>query len=740
MKKFLVFVLVLSFLIGVFVARPASVSAAGFKDVPATYWAAKKINYLVTKNVIVGYPDGTFKPESPVTREEFAKMVCVAKGLKELKPSKATFKDVSLSRWSYGYVEAAAKAGYIVGYPDGTFGPARNITRQELAVLGVRVVGQESAASAIKEPICFANDESGIASWAVGAMTIAVRPKVQLLTWDSFRNLRPTVAGTRAECASEIYSIMVPPGTNGKDSIVVLDEQGPENFFPLTSDSAYTQRDVTYMASSLTTYTPTGIAYPDAATAVPSLSNGLLKVNSSTGEVETIFHLRHGLKWSDGQPLTAQDAIFSYNMVMNPKVQVVSRYPYNLITSITAPDDYTIDIKWSSVDAYEVFGVPLYPKHILGPIYDQDPALINSADYVTKDPVYSGPYELDTYVPGQYITFKPNPYYYGGQPVLNKITVRIIEDTNTQFANMLAGGIDAGSEILTLDLAEKVEQQLGKQFDVYYNKGTAFGILNFNCQSNWFNDVRVRQAFYYAIDRTVLVQRASVGFDPALSLVPAGTWAYENVLSQYKYDPDKANQLLDEAGWKWNADHTQRILPDGTPAVLKIPYAQGATFRESEVTIMQPMLAAIGIKAETDPVDFNGLLDSETKGTYTVDLHGIMYDAYDPTSGMVSLQTSQIPTEENGWAGQNVNRWSNSQEDTLVAQALKDAFLPQSQRVATLDKIQEIWGQQIPFMLLEQRVYPDFVAKGLQNWDHYFSGTIYYNWMCSYWYFDNNLK
>jgi len=739
MKKILVVVIALSMLLGLFAVRPASVNAAGFKDVPGDYWAAKRINYLVSKNVVAGFPDGTFKPESPVTREQFAKMVCVAKGIKEYKPSTATFKDVNSSRWSYGFVEAAAKAGYIKGYPDGTFGPDKNITRQELAVLGVRVVGKEKEASGIKEPICFANDEDKIASWAVGAMTIAVRPKIQLLSWDKLRNIRPTAAGTRAECAYEIYAIMVPPGTNGKTDIILLDEEGPENFFPATSDSAYSAKAVTYMQGALIGMTPDGVTYPDMATVVPSITNSLLKVNDATGEVETTFKLRHGIKWSDGAPLTMQDAVFAYNIYMNDKINIVSRWPYDEISEIKALDDYTLYIKWKQIDAYAAFGVPVLPKHILGPIYDKDPADINSADFVTKNPIYAGPYMLDVNVPKQYVIYKPNPYFYGGEPVIKKITNRVIEDTNTQFANMLAGGIDAGSEILTLDLAKKVEQQMS-DFDVYYNKGTVFGIIELNHTSEWFKDKRVRQAFYYAMDRALLVQRAKVGFDPALSLVPAGTWAFENVLGKYKYDPDMANKLLDEAGWKWNADHTLRILPNGEQAILKVPYAAGAGFREREVTTLEPMLAKVGIKLEHDPMDFDALLDSQDKGTFTITLHGIMYDAFDPIGGLISLQSSQIPTEENGWSGQNVERYSNPEMDAVIAKAKVEAFKPQSERLANLYKVQEIWAEDVVVILLEQRVYPDTVRKGLQNWNHYFSSTVYSNWMCPWWYFDNNLK
>jgi len=739
MKKLLTVLVTAALVLSFLIARPLSVNAAGFKDVPDSYWAKGQIDYLVTKGIVAGYPDGTFKPAEAVTREQFAKMVCIAKGLKEYKPATSTFKDVASSRWSFGFVEAAVKAGYIKGYTDGTFKPERSITREELAVLGVRVIGKETEANSIKESFVFANDEDKISSWAVGAMTIAVRPKVQMLKWDDLRNIRPKTAATRAECAHAIYSILVPPGSIGKKTLINLSEEGPENFFPAISDSAYTAQAATYIYGAMVTMKPGGTIYPDMVKAIPSLSNGLLKLNNAEGTVETTWILRKGLKWSDGQPVTVDDIIFAYNMYMNDAVQIVSRYPYDYIQEIKKIDTYTLYVKWNILDNVILTGLPIYPKHILGPIYDEDPALINSADYGTKNPIHCGPYIVDKYVAGQYTTYKKNPNWYGGEPVLDSITDRVIQDTNTQFANLLAGGIDTGSAILTLDLAKKVDQQMAKIMDVYYNVGSSFGIMQLNLTSEWFKDVRVRQAFRYAVDWKEVARRAAVGDNPAISFVPAGTWAAKDVLSQYVYNVDKANELLDAAGWKWNADHTLRILPSGTQAVLKVPYAQGAAFREREVTILQPYLLKVGIKLEHGPMDFNALLDSETKGTFIMTLHGISYSEYDPVGSMVSLQTKEIPTAENGYAGQNVNRYSNPEMDALVTQALNEGFKSQTDRIPALNKIQEIYGRDLPFILLEHRMYPDVVRKGLQGWEHFFAGTAYYNWNCPYWFWDTNI-
>src|SRR5450830_1901424 len=123
MKRFCSLALAIALLATMF-APFAAARAAGFKDVAASYWAFDEITALAAKKVLAGYTDGTFKPEGKVTREEFAKMIVVAKGLSLLKPATPTFTDVLASRWSYGYVEAAVKAGYIMGIGGHKFAPA----------------------------------------------------------------------------------------------------------------------------------------------------------------------------------------------------------------------------------------------------------------------------------------------------------------------------------------------------------------------------------------------------------------------------------------------------------------------------------------------------------------------------------------------------------------------------------------------------------------------------------------
>jgi peptide/nickel transport system substrate-binding protein len=679
--------------------------------------------------VITGYPDGTFKAGGKVTREEFAKMIVVAKGLALYKPAKAKFTDVATNRWSYGYVEAAAKAGYIVGIGGGKFAPTSQIKRQDMAVLLVRVLGKQGAANAIKEPVAFAQDESKIGAYAAGAVTIAVQPRVQILTWDKSRNINPVLSATRGDCAFAIYNTITPPGS-GKASIMVAEENAPENLFPLISDSAYTLKAVTYLASGLVSMTPYGVIYPEMAKYVPTLANKHM-IRNANGTVITDVALRAGLKWSDGQPVTIDDYIFSHQLIMSDDVQVVSRSPYDLVTKITKVNNLTCRVYWKSWNTYIPTGWTIYPQHILGPQFTKDPKSINTSDF-NQNPVYCGPYVIKTQVQGQYITYAANNNWFGGVPAISTITTKFISNTNTMLINMLTGVIDVSSESLPLDAAQQFEAKKGKSFNVYYNKTTSAGIMQWNVSTAWFKDVRVRQAFYYGIDRASITQKALVGNDPVLSPLSSGSAYFKPVLAKYTYNVAKANALLDAAGWKWNAAKTARTLPDGSAATLKIPYSEGATFREREVTLMEPMLAKLGIKVEHNPADFNGVLDSETNGKFIVTLHGISFDNYDAYGSVLSFRSDQIPTAANGMQGQNVDRYTSSEMDKWLYAAEKATT--ESALKEAYSHIQDIFATDLPTFYLEQRVYPDEVRKGLKGYDHFFSATIYNDWNAQYWY------
>jgi len=729
MKKFLSLILAVIMCFSLFTFTSVEAATTGFKDVPASYWAYDEITGLTSAKIVSGYDGGLFKPAANVTREEFAKMVVLTKKLTPITPATPTFKDVPATRWSYGYVEAAAKAGYVTGVGDGKFAPTSFIKRQDLAVLLVRATNQTAAAAKVDEVRVFANDELTIPKYAVGAMTIAVQPTNQFLKWDDERNIRPAVPATRAECAFALYNVLKPISAR-KSSINIAEENAPENFFPVISDSGYTAKAVTYLYGATIGVTPKNVAYPDMCLYVPSEANGHLIINKD-GTVISDFQLRKGLKWSDGKPVTVADEIMGYDLYMSDKVQVVSRAPYDKITKIEKVNDLTLRVYWKEWDPYIVTGLPIYPDHILRPIFSKDEGAINTCDY-NNNPIHCGPYIIKTNVAGAYTTMVPNPYWYGGTPAIKNITVQYITDTNTLLINMLTGQMDICSEGLTLADGVQVSEKMGNKYTVVNNPTSNIGELVINLDSEWFKDVRARQAWYYGIDRKLLSLKGMVGLDAAYSCIPACSIYYEPVLAKYNYDPDKANQLLDAAGWKWNAAHTQRVLPSGKPAVLDIPYSEGATFREREVTIIEPMLAKIGIKVNHNPTDFDKLLDSETAGSYDISLHSVTFPTFDISSAITGWLSTEIPTPANGMQGQNVQRYANPKIDKIINEIKVTRDTTKLKEL--YHEFQTIWAEDVPNIFLEQRMYPDVVNRELKGFDHSFAGTVYFSWNAPWWY------
>jgi len=503
----------------------------------------------------------------------------------------------------------------------------------------------------------------------------------------------------------------------------------PNSLFPLISSSADTAFAAGFLMAGPVGVNPRGVLYGDLCSTVPTLENGDL-VRNLDGTIITTVRLRPGLKWSDGQPLNIDDYIFSYALSMSSAIQVVSRSPMDLVTSIVRIDDLTCRVYWKSWDPYIPIGWSIYPKHILGPIFDANPAAINTCDYALY-PISAGPYVLESRVVGQSMTFVANPFYWQpGKPIIPRVIARAV-DPNNLVDLMKSGEIDVSSETLPLDLAHEFEWENGTSFNVYYNPGTTAGIMEWNLTSPWFSDKRVRQAFYYGIDRTYITVQAMVGTNAVRSPLFAGSVYFKPVLDTYTYSPATANALLDAAGWTWNAGHTQRILPDSTPAVLTISYAAGATFRENEVNLIRPMLALLGITVVNGPMDFNTMLYDLTHGTFTVALHGIGFDNYDAFGSVLAFRSGQIPTAVNGWSGQNNSRynspemdtWINAAQNATTTSALTDAYT----------HIQDIFGEDLPCLYLEQRVYPDVVRKGLLGYDHFFSSTVYCNWNIQDW-------
>lgn len=378
---------------------------------------------------------------------------------------------------------------------------------------------------------------------------------------------------------------------------------------------------------------------------MPSEANGGISVDGRT----ITLKLREDLVWSDGTPLTAEDFIFTYQMTIDPKNTVATTSPYDLVESVTAPDKYTVVTTF--VEPYAPWLGTLWhgilPKHVLQPVFDKD-GTIDNAEWNRAPTVGCGPFVFKEWESGSFARFVRNDKYWMGQARLTEIFFRFVPDDAAQIAALKAGDGDLGTFFAYSDVPE-LEAAGIKVFKAYsgYNEGIFF-LQHPEKGHPALKDVRVRQAIAYATDRFSLTKDLLLGLtEPAVSYWDNMPYV-DPALKPWPYDPEKAKQLLDEAGWKDSNNDTVRDK-DGVELVLKY----GTTTREirkDTQAVLQQQLAQVGIKVDLFNYDsdifFAGYGDGGPASTFQLDLFEYSNSPSFPDPDNADLLCSEIPSDE----------------------------------------------------------------------------------------------
>lgn len=334
-------------------------------------------------------------------------------------------------------------------------------------------------------------------------------------------------------------------------------------------------------------YDRDGNYVPDLATAVPSIANGGIARDGKT----IVVHLRRGVEWADGAPLTAADWLFTYRAVMNPRNDVKTRYGWDDIASASAPDPYTIVIrlKRPSVTVLGILamggaGYPPLPAHLLAKLPDLNAAEFNS------HPLSSGPYLLAAWNRGTSLEFVPNPRYFRGAPKLRKIEWTIVPDVNTLFSELRAHEIDVYPNVNP----NAISRLGGIDGIVVTKQLTAnWRHLGINVARPLLRDVRVRRAISTGVDWKRIDDTVFHGINRlAVSDIFPESWAAP-VLPPYRYDPRGAARLLSAAGWHRTGDGILR--KGGQPFEITISATIGHQENEQSEVLVQSMLRELGI-------------------------------------------------------------------------------------------------------------------------------------------------
>ena len=303
------------------------------------------------------------------------------------------------------------------------------------------------------------------------------------------------------------------------------------------------------------------------------------------------FKLKKGLRWADGKPLTSADVLFTWKLITNPNTRTPYASDYQLVKKASTPDPLTFKVTYESsyAPALDTWAsLHILPKHILK---DED---INNT-FFSRKPTGSSYYKLDEWISGQQVTLKANDKSVSGTPLIKKLISRIIPDTSSQFLELTADNIDVMNiNPIQYQRVFPARKDLQQKIALYKELGNGYTYLGFNLKKAPFNDIRVRQALNYAIDKDEVIKGVLLGLGEAISspYKPGTRWNNPN-LSPYPYSPSKALELLADAGYI--KDKNGSLTKDGKPLKFEIITNQNKQ-REMTAVLIQRRLQEIGVK------------------------------------------------------------------------------------------------------------------------------------------------
>jgi len=316
------------------------------------------------------------------------------------------------------------------------------------------------------------------------------------------------------------------------------------------------------------------------------------------------FRLRKNVTWHDGKPFTADDVLFTYQVTIDPKTPTAYAGDFLKVQKAEIIDPHTFRVTYDRpfAPALISWGSAILPRHLL-----EETDITQSP--LTRHPVGTGPYMFKEWVTGQKIVLASNPDYFEGRPCIDGYIMRIIPDMATMFLELRAQGIDQMG-LTPLQYTRQTETNLfRKNYRKYRYLSFGYSYLGYNLENPLFADKRVRQAVAYAINKEEIIDGVLLGLGKvATGPFKPGTWPYNPDIKRYSYDPDKAKQLLGEAGW-YDSDGDGMLDRDGVPFEFEIITNQGNELRAKCAEIIQERLADIGITVKIRIIEWAAFIN-----------------------------------------------------------------------------------------------------------------------------------
>ncbi|TDI99048.1 MAG: peptide-binding protein [Candidatus Dadabacteria bacterium] len=414
------------------------------------------------------------------------------------------------------------------------------------------------------------------------------------------------------------------------------------------------------------------------------------------------FKIREGIKWHDGTPFTSEDVVFSYNTIMNPKVDSPQlRAYYQEIRDVKAIDDLTVEFTYAKPYflALEFCGgMPIVPKHI----FDKGDFNTNPAG---RDPIGTGPYKFVRWTTGRDIVVDKNPDYWGEKPKINKIVFKIITDSTVSFQILKREELDVSG----LTPIQWERQTNSPSFNENYDKLSYFtpnySYIGWNSKRPYFADKQVRTALTHLVNRELILDKilynlGAIVTNPFYINSPE----YDKSIDPYPYDPQKAEELLKEADW---IDHDGDGIrdKDGVKFAFEFLIPGGSETGEKIATILKEELDNMGIQMDIRKTEW---------AVFTTRLNERNFDAVTLAWSMgVESDPYQIWSSTQAEKGSNFIGFKNEQADKLIEEARTE--FDRDKRQELYRKFAEIIHEEQPYTFLFCRKSTVAVNKRFEN-------------------------
>lgn len=526
----------------------------------------------------------------------------------------------------------------------------------------------------------------------------------------------------------------VGPGKTPEDhpedsSIVIVIPEDPTAFSGIVSDTGYNQLVMELALLSLAEIDPQGKVYPELAAELPTVENGAVVVDEAAGTMDVTWKLRKDVTWADGEPLTVNDVIFTWDAITDPEGGIWAE-GVDYTDSLEKLDDFTFRVHYNAIyPAYltqfggENFAV--FAEHFC----DLSQGFVNWD--CNLNPLSSGPYILEDWVNGDHLTFRRNPKYFtAGKPEIETIVIKIVPEKSVEKTMLLQGDADIimwVTEEMIVDLEGSPGVMISQSPTArwvmrLYPNLAARGSQDAESEPHpILSDKVVRRAIRAAIDVDTINREIWHGIPSSVS-TEFFRPPYICDVPIPAYDPEEASATLDRAGWvDADGDGIRECQgcasgAEGAPLALELTiYSEFGNELELTQQLIAEMLKAVGFDIELSMVE-GGVIWSdsasggtEQNGNFDLDLWDDGYPGIDPTDYLRYQYHSDSAQPDNGW---NVMRWKNPEFDALLEQAYT---LDEATRKDLFCRMADILADELPVIPLFSIVNADAHSSRLEG-------------------------